>query len=334
MEKLAIGIDLGGTTIKFAFLARKGETITQWAVPTPVHNKGRSIVPTIIQSIQEKMSEQALTAEDISAIGMGSPGSVNRSEGTVTGAYNLNWTETVHVREEIEGALGIPFELDNDANVAALGEQWLGAGQNEPHVVFLTLGTGVGGGVIVNGELVHGAHDTAGEIGHVKVDADGFHCTCGQVGCLETVASATGIVNVARKEAEQYIGESQLAQKIWNSQPVTAKIVFDQARLNDPLADDVLNKVGSYLGKACANIANILNPSTIVLGGGVSRAGQLLLDYVTPHFERHAFPTIATRTAIRTASLENEAGVLGAASLAFALKDRVEAVGQNENVNL
>ncbi|PRY83159.1 ROK family glucokinase [Alkalibacterium olivapovliticus] len=317
MKKIAIGIDLGGTTIKFAFLTKDGQVKTQWAVPTPVHNSGRSIVPTIIESIQNKMIEQALTSDHIVAIGMGSPGSVDRANGTVTGAYNLGWVDTVHIKEAIEQALEIPFVLDNDANAAALGEQWMGAGQNEPNVVFLTLGTGVGGGVIVNGELVHGFLDTAGEIGHLKVEDNGFACTCGQVGCLETVASATGIVNVAKKEAPYFIESSALAKVIVEKQMITAKYVFESARSQDPLAEHVLKKVGQYLGIACANIANILNPSTIVLGGGVSKAGELLLSYVVPNFERNAFPTIAKHTAIKIATLENDAGFLGAASLAF-----------------
>ncbi|MCC5893974.1 MAG: ROK family glucokinase [Alkalibacterium sp.] len=317
MEKIAIGIDLGGTTIKFAFVTEEGRIIAHWAVLTPIHNNGRSIIPTIIDSIQEKLIEESLSSEQVSAIGMGSPGSVNREKGTVTGAYNLGWVDTVQIKEEIERALNIPFALDNDANVAALGEQWMGAGQNEPDVVFLTLGTGVGGGVIIGGELVHGFLDTAGEIGHMKVEEGGFSCTCGQKGCLETVASATGIVNVARKEAPHYLESSALAKAILEEKVITAKYVFESARSQDPLAEHVLKKVGNYLGTACANIANILNPSTIVLGGGVSRAGDFLLSFVVPHFERNAFPTIAKHTAIKIATLENDAGVLGAASLAF-----------------
>lgn len=263
------------------------------------------------------MREMGFTSSDFTGIGMGSPGAVNRKEGTVTGAYNLNWSETVLIKEQIEQSLDLPFFIDNDANVAALGEQWMGAAKDEPNVVFVTLGTGVGGGVIVNGQLVHGAKDTAGEIGHLKVEEDGFACTCGRNGCLETVASATGIVSLAKQEAKHYVETSPLAQGITHGQTITAKFVFDNIKLNDPLAEAVLNRVGKYLGTACANIANILNPSTIVIGGGVSRAGDLLLRFIRPHFEQTAFPTIAEDTAIRIASLENTAGVLGAASLVF-----------------
>lgn len=272
------------------------------------------------------MREMGFTSSDFTGIGMGSPGAVNRKEGTVTGAYNLNWSETVLIKEQIEQSLDLPFFIDNDANVAALGEQWMGAAKDEPNVVFVTLGTGVGGGVIVNGQLVHGAKDTAGEIGHLKVEEDGFACTCGRNGCLETVASATGIVSLAKQEAKHYVETSPLAQGITHGQTITAKFVFDNIKLNDPLAEAVLNRVGKYLGTACANIANILNPSTIVIGGGVSRAGDLLLRFIRPHFEQTAFPTIAEDTAIRIASLENTAGVLGAASLVFKkASDRLDA---------
>ncbi|TVP89652.1 ROK family glucokinase [Alkalibacterium sp.] len=317
MDKIAIGIDLGGTTIKFAFVNEKGEIVVDWSTRTPTHEGGQHVLPKICSSIKMKMREHGLSTSDFVGVGMGSPGAVNREKGTVTGAYNLNWSETVRVREQIESSLGIPLFFDNDANVAALGEQWMGAAKDEPNVVFLTLGTGVGGGVIVDGQLVHGSKDTAGEIGHIKVEEDGFACTCGRMGCLETVASATGIVNVARQEAKDYIEISPLAQGIMHGQTITAKFVFDNIKLKDPLAEAVLTRVGKYLGTACANIANILNPSTIVIGGGVSKAGDELLRFIVPFFEQTAFPTIAADTAIRIASLENTAGVLGAASLVF-----------------
>ncbi|GAB2482203.1 ROK family glucokinase [Alkalibacterium psychrotolerans] len=326
MNKMAIGIDLGGTTIKYAFVTDQGECVAQWSTQTPTHEGGRHIVPKISASIKKQMREMGFTSSDFTGIGMGSPGAVNRKEGTVTGAYNLNWSETVLIKEQIEQSLDLPFFIDNDANVAALGEQWMGAAKDEPNVVFVTLGTGVGGGVIVNGQLVHGAKDTAGEIGHLKVEEDGFACTCGRNGCLETVASATGIVSLAKQEAKHYVETSPLAQGITHGQTITAKFVFDNIKLNDPLAEAVLNRVGKYLGTACANIANILNPSTIVIGGGVSRAGDLLLRFIRPHFEQTAFPTIAEDTAIRIASLENTAGVLGAASLVFKkASDRLDA---------
>lgn len=317
MDKMAIGIDLGGTTIKFAFVTEQGEAVIQWSTPTPTHEDGRHIVPKIAYSIKKKIKEMGYTADHFAGIGMGSPGAVNRKEGTVKGAYNLNWTNTVLIKSQIEDALNLPFFIDNDANVAALGEQWMGAAKDEENVVFLTLGTGVGGGVIVNGQLVHGAKDTAGEIGHIKVEEDGFNCSCGRNGCLETVASATGIVNVAKQEARHYVNISPLAQGIMHGQTITAKYVFDNIRMHDPLAEAVLTRVGKYLGIACANIANILNPSTIVIGGGVSKAGDELLRFIVPFFEQTAFPTIAEDTAIRIASLENTAGVLGAASLVF-----------------
>lgn len=317
MTKMAIGIDLGGTTIKFAFVTERGERVAEWSTQTPTHEGGVHIVPKICGSIKQMMRQMNFTSDDFLGIGMGSPGAVDQEKGTVTGAYNLNWTELVMVKEQMETSLGLPLYLDNDANVAALGEQWMGAAKNEQNVVFLTLGTGVGGGVIVNGQLVHGMQGIAGEIGHIKVEENGFTCSCGGNGCLETVASATGIVKVARQEAKGFVDRSPLAQGIIQGQTITAKYVFDNARLNDPLAEAVLIRVGKYLGTTCANIANILNPSIIVLGGGVSKAGDQLLRYIRPTFEGAAFPPIKENTAIRTATLENTAGVFGAASLVF-----------------
>lgn len=332
MKKMAIGIDLGGTTIKFAWITESGEVTEQWVEPTPVHDQGSQIVPTILASLQNKMKAHGLTSRDFFGIGMGSPGAVDHQAGTVTGAYNLNWTDTVDIKQQIESALKLPFVLDNDANVAALGEQWKGAGNNAADVVFVTLGTGVGGGVISRGKLVRGVSGAAGEIGHIKVEPNGFPCTCGGTGCLETVASATGIVNLAKAEAESFAGTSGLAQLIMKEEAVSAKMIFDRARQKDPFAELVLQKVGGYLGTACANIANILNPSAIVLGGGVSKAGELLLHYVRPYFEQHAFPSVKETTSLRIATLENTAGVLGAGLLVFKQVETDETVKQHVQI--
>lgn len=219
------------------------------------------------------------------------------------------------VRQQIEEGTGIPFFIDNDANVAALGEAWRGAGESEPDVVFLTLGTGVGGGIIVDKKLVHGATGAAGEVGHITVEPNGFQCTCGKTGCLETVASATGVVHLARDLSESYAGDSKLKYSIDDGQLITAKDVFDLAKEEDPLALIVVDKVAYYLGLASSHLANILNPSTIVLGGGVSRAGDILTKSIQPYFEQYTFPTIRKSTKIRLALLGNDAGVIGASSL-------------------
>ena len=316
MSKKLIGIDLGGTTAKFAILSAEGEIQQKWSIQTNISDEGSHIVPDIIASIKHRLELYNMTSEDFSGIGMGTPGTVNRENGTVIGAYNLNWKTLQEIKKPIEGALNIPFALDNDANVAALGERWMGAGENSPDVTFITLGTGVGGGIIAEGKLVHGVAGAGGEIGHMTIDPEGFDCTCGKKGCLETVASATGVVRLARTLSEEYSGDSNLKYKIDDGQEVTSKDVFDEAKAGDDFALIVVDKVCQYLGLACGNIGNILNPSDIVIGGGVSAAGDFLLERIQKYFNEYTFPQVTESTSIKLALLGNEAGVIGAASLA------------------
>ncbi|HEM2804127.1 TPA: ROK family glucokinase [Streptococcus suis] len=316
MSKKIIGIDLGGTSVKLAILTTEGEIQEKWSIKTNVLDDGSHIVPDIIESIQHRFETHGLTKDDFLGVGMGSPGVVDSEAGTVIGAYNLNWKTLQLVKDQFESALGLPFFIDNDANVAALGEQWVGAGNNNPNVVFMTLGTGVGGGVIAAGNLIRGVKGAGGELGHITVDFDEpFACTCGKKGCLETVASATGIVNLSRRYADQYAGDAKLKQMIDDGQDVTAKDVFDLAKEGDDLALIVYRHFSEYLGVACANIAAVLNPAYIVLGGGVSAAGEFLLDGVRKVFAENSFPQIKESTQIVLATRGNDAGVLGAASL-------------------
>ena len=182
MDKKLLGIDLGGTTVKFAILTDAGEIQQKWSIETNVLDNGSHIVPDIIDSINHHLNLYGMQPEQFIGIGMGTPGSVDIEAGTVIGAYNLNWTTLQQVKSEIEKGTKIKFTIDNDANVAALGERWKGAGDNESDVVFMTLGTGVGGGIVMNGQLLHGVAGCAGEIGHVTVDPNGFECTCGNKG--------------------------------------------------------------------------------------------------------------------------------------------------------
>ena len=316
MEKKIIGIDLGGTSVKFAILTQAGEIQEKWSIKTNILDEGSHIVDDMIASIQHRLELLGLSAENFLGIGMGSPGVVNREKGTVVGAYNLNWKTEQAVKEKIEGALGIPFFVDNDANVAALGERWVGAGDNQPDVVFMTLGTGVGGGIVAEGKLLHGVAGAAGELGHITVDFDQpILCTCGKKGCLETVASATGIVNLTRRYADEYAGDAELKQLIDDGQEVTAKTVFDLAKEGDELVLIVYRNFSRYLGIACANLGSVLNPSTIVIGGGVSAAGEFLLEGVRKVYEENSFPQVRQTTKLALATLGNDAGVIGAASL-------------------
>ncbi len=316
MRQKIIGIDLGGTSVKFAILTQDGEVQDKWSIGTNILDEGSHIVPDIIASLKQRMASLGLTKEDVLGIGMGSPGAINREMGTVVGAYNLNWKTVQPVKEEIESALGIPFFIDNDANVAALGEKWKGAGENDPDVVFVTLGTGVGGGVVAGGNLIHGAGGAGGEIGHMVVDFDQpIRCTCGKLGCLETVTSATGIVNLARRYAQSYAGDSKLKQLIDSGEDVSAKVIFDLAKAGDDLGQIVYENFSRYLGIACANIACLLNPSAIVIGGGVSAAGDFLLEGLNEVYKDNVFPQIVGSTKIKLAQLGNDAGIIGAASL-------------------
>ncbi|HFV0247585.1 TPA: ROK family glucokinase [Streptococcus agalactiae] len=317
MSKKLLGIDLGGTTIKFGILTLEGEVQEKWAIETNTLENGRHIVSDIVESLKHRLSLYGLTKDDFLGIGMGSPGAVDRTSKTVTGAFNLNWADTQEVGSVIEKEVGIPFFIDNDANVAALGERWVGAGANNPDVVFVTLGTGVGGGVIADGNLIHGVAGAGGEIGHMIVyPENGFMCTCGNKGCLETVASATGVVRVARQLAEQYEGSSAIKAAIDNGDTVTSKDIFIAAEDGDKFANSVVERVSRYLGLAAANISNILNPDSVVIGGGVSAAGEFLRSRVEKYFVTFAFPQVKKSTKIKIAELGNDAGIIGAASLA------------------
>lgn len=317
MAQKLLGIDLGGTTVKFGILTFDGQVQEKWAIETNILEDGKHIVPDIVASIKHRLDLYGLTKDDFLGIGMGSPGAVDREKNTVTGAFNLNWKDTQEVGSVIEAEVGIPVAIDNDANVAALGERWVGAGENNPDVIFMTLGTGVGGGIIADGNLIHGVAGAGGEIGHMIVETEnGFACTCGSHGCLETVASATGVVKVARLLAESYEGDSQIKKAIDNGEAVTSKDIFEAAKNGDTFADSVVEKVSFYLGLASANMSNILNPDSVVIGGGVSAAGEFLRSRIEKYFMTFTFPQVRQSTKIKIAELGNDAGIIGAASLA------------------
>ncbi|WP_179395621.1 ROK family glucokinase [Lacticaseibacillus absianus] len=315
-DKKLIGVDLGGTTCKFAILTADGEIQQRWSIDTNILDEGSHIIPDIIASIQDHLKLYNMVASDFQGIGMGTPGTVDLEKGTVIGAYNLNWKTLQHPKRDIEKATGIPFYVDNDVNVAAMGEQWKGAGDKSQNVTLVALGTGIGGGIIADGHLLHGIAGSAGEVGHVTVDPDGYECTCGKRGCLETVASATGVVRVARDMAEEFAGDSKLKQILDDGDDISSKIVFECAEEGDKLALMIVDKVAYYLGLGLGNIGNMLNPEYILIGGGVSAAGDFLLSRVDKYFAQFVFPNVRNTTHLRLATLGNTAGVIGAASLA------------------
>lgn len=310
-----LGIDLGGTTTKFAIMKPQGEIQQRWSIQTDVLNDGNNIIPNIIDSINHHLQLYQMSAKQFQGIGIGTPGSVDYQTGTVDSAFNLNWDRPMALKEQIELHTNIPVQVENDANVAALGERWLGAGKNSDNVAFVTLGTGVGGGIIINGQIIHGQGGSAGEIGHMTINPQGYRCTCGKKGCLETVASATGIVHVARDYAQEYAGDSELKASLDNGDDLTAKDVFDLAKQNDPLALKVTSAVCDQLGLALSIVAVTINPQYIIIGGGVSNAGDFLLQRVQESYNRYVFSSVKKTTTLTLATLGNEAGVIGAASL-------------------
>ncbi len=310
-----LGIDLGGTTTKFAIMKPQGEIQQRWSIQTDVLNDGNNIIPNIIDSINHHLQLYQMSAKQFQGIGIGTPGSVDYQTGMVDSAFNLNWDRPMALKEQIELHTKIPVQVENDANVAALGERWLGAGKNADNVAFVTLGTGVGGGIIINGQIVHGQGGSAGEIGHMTINPQGYRCTCGKRGCLETVASATGIVHVARDYAQEYAGDSELKASLDNGDDLTAKDVFDLAKQNDPLALKVTSAVCDQLGLALSIVAVTINPQYIIIGGGVSNAGDFLLQRVQESYNRYVFSSVKKTTTLTLATLGNEAGVIGAASL-------------------
>ncbi len=309
MASYVFGVDVGGTTVKMGLFNKDGEVIDKWEIPTRTENHGENILPDVAASIKEKMAQKSIVKEDVEGVGIGTPGPVEKN-GVVHQAVNLGWPE-MNMKEELTTLLdGMRVEGGNDANVAALGEMWMGGGQGHKNLVAVTLGTGVGGGIIINGEIMTGATGSGGEIGHIHVeDNETEACNCGNFGCLEEYASATGITRLANRALQASDKDSVL-----RNGEVSAKTVFDAVKVGDELAIEVAKQFGEYLGKALGVIAAIVNPEIFVIGGGVSKAGDILFDYIRPSFERTAFH--GSRNVIfALATLGNDAGIYGAARM-------------------
>ncbi len=311
-----VGVDLGGTTTKLAFINRNGEIVHKWEIPTDNSNEGQNITINIANAIDQKLTELNENKSKLAGVGMGAPGPVDYDTGVILNVVNLGWKDNFPLQASLESLTGLPAVIENDANCAALGEMWNGAGKGAKDLVCVTLGTGVGGGVIANGNIVQGINGAAGEIGHItSIPFGGALCNCGKSGCLETIASATGIVRLAVIELSKAEAKGELADIFTSNGRVTAKDVFDCARNGDDLARKILDEVAFHLGFALANIANTLNPEKIVLGGGVSRAGDILVKAVKENFSLFAFSSVRDSTNLTLATLGNDAGVIGAAWL-------------------
>lgn len=308
--KYCFGVDVGGTTVKMGLFEENGTVIDKWEIPTVTADEGKAILPDIAKAILDKIEEHKIEKTDVIGVGMGIPAPVT-SEGIVNGRANLGW-KYKEVKRELEELTGFPAEIGNDANVAALGEMWKGGGAGEKNLVMVPLGTGVGGGVIIDGKILVGANGAGGEIGHMCVNYEETEaCGCGNKGCLEEYTSATGIVRLAKRRLAQETRATML-----NADSVTAKDVFDALKAGDEVAEDVVKEFGQYLGHALANIAVIVDPAVIVIGGGVSKAGEIMIPYIRdPYMERAFFANKNVKFVLAT--LENDAGICGAAKMAL-----------------
>ncbi|MDD6009984.1 MAG: ROK family glucokinase [Lachnospiraceae bacterium] len=308
MKKYVFGVDVGGTTVKMGYFDIEGNLIEKWEIPTRTEDKGVNIIPDIAGSILVKLAQKDIDKKEVVGVGIGVPGPV-KEDGTVLVAVNLGWDKR-NTNEELEDLLGIPVKTANDANVAALGEMWRGGGQGYDDVVAVTLGTGVGGGVIIGGKVIAGSNGAGGEIGHIHLeDNESEECGCKGHGCLEQYASATGVVRLAKKKLADSSKPSVL-----RDDEVTAKAVWDAVKADDELAKEVANIYGEYLGKGLAAVAAVVNPQVFVIGGGVSKAGRVVIDYMEPYFDKYAFPGTKNAKFV-LAKLGNDAGIYGAAKL-------------------
>ena len=309
--RYGFGVDLGGTTVKIAYFDEQGSMIAKWEIPTVTADGGKAILPDIAASIRQYIEQKTIDPATIIGVGIGVPGPVS-SKGVVNKCINLGWG-VVNIAEELSNLVAFPVKAGNDANVAALGEFWKGGGQNCDNMVFVTLGTGVGGGIVVEGHLLHGAHGSGAEIGHLVLNRDEtIPCNCGKRGCIEQYCSATGIVRLAK---EAMAGVSVLS-RLHRANPLTCKDIFDAGKAGDTLALQVLDQYYAYLGEFLANICCVVDPDAVVLGGGISKAGQMLLDGTRPYFDKYVFHA-ASGARFALASLGNDAGAYGAFKLAL-----------------
>lgn len=310
MTKYVFGVDIGGTTVKMGLLDDQGNCIDKWEIPTREEQSGSFILPDVAKAIDDKLSEKKISKSDVIGVGVGVPGPVD-GNGIIHGAVNLGWGD-LDVNAELNKLTGLKAVAGNDANVAALGEMWKGGGKGFSSIVMVTLGTGVGGGIIIDGKMLSGSTGAGGEIGHIHLnDSETVTCGCGGRGCLEQYASATGISNLAKKHFAAWNKDTVL-----KGSDMSAKAVFDGVKAGDELCIEVAKEFGMWLGKGLAIIASTVNPEAFVIGGGVSKAGDVLIDFFVPSFKEYVFPGAADCKMI-LATLGNDAGMYGAAKLAL-----------------
>jgi ROK family protein (putative glucokinase) len=309
MKEYAIGVDIGGTTVKLGLFDRQGQVLEKWEIPTVKEDQGSHILPDIAAAVKDRMASRGLTKDGILGVGVGAPGPVD-TEGTVYKAVNLGW-DVFNIPQVLQAQLDLPVKAANDANVAAFGEMWQGGGKGHANIVAVTLGTGVGGGIIVNGSILTGATGAGGEIGHIHIeDNEPDPCGCQNHGCLEQYASATGVVRLARRR----LAQDQEPSILRSRSELSAKAVWDAVKAEDRVAVQIAKQFGEYLGKGLAAVAAVVNPEVFVIGGGVSKAGEILFDYIRPAYEKYVFHG-CRNARFALATLGNDAGIFGAAGL-------------------
>ena len=312
MKEYAFGIDLGGTTAKIGLFTTSGALLEKWEVATDISNAGEHILENLAAAVLGKMKEQSIQPEQVEGVGIGVPGPVLDSSIVPIVCANLGGWGERNVSAQLSGLLdGLKVLVGNDANVAALGEIWMGAAKGAKNAVMVTLGTGVGGGVVVNGKVIDGVHGAGGEIGHITVNRhETAVCGCGKRGCLEQYSSATGVVRCMKK----LLDENPDTPCVLRGTEFAAKDVFDAARNGDALAAREVDEMSDTLGMALANIASTVDPEAFLVGGGVARAGDVLFAPLNKHFKEYAFKS-CRETPIKQASLGNDAGIYGAVRL-------------------
>jgi glucokinase len=308
-SRSVIGVDLGGTNLRTALLSADGEVLERSRETTRASEGWRNVVDRLVREIEGQRRNAAGRGLQVAGVGVGAPGVIHADTGVVVKSPNFPDWNNLPLRKLLEDALSLPVVIENDANAAALGEQWRGAGKNISSMILLTLGTGVGGGIVLDNRIWHGADGMAGEIGHLTLIPEGRQCSCGNRGCLEMYASARGIVR-SYQDALQAAGKTSPAA-------MTAASVYDAARTGDRLAADVMRDMGRMLGIALASLINIFNPERIVLGGGVKDAWPLFIDAVREEVAARAFEVPARRSEIVPSLLGDDAGMVGAAAVAL-----------------
>ena len=309
--RYGFGVDLGGTTVKLAYFNEQGELLHKWEIPTDTSDGGSRILPDIAAAIDGYLQAQQIQKDSILGIGIGVPGPVS-GKGVVNKCVNLGW-DVFNIADELSRLTGLRVKAGNDANVAALGEYWKGGGAGCENMIMATLGTGVGGGIVIDGRVLHGTHGAGGEIGHTVLNRDETErCGCGKQGCAEQYCSATGLSTLAKRQ----LAASSAPSSLRALEKIMAKDVFDAAAAGDCLAQAALEQYYAYLGEFLANLCGIIDPEVVVLGGGVCKAGQVLLDGIAPHFRKYAFHVTAD-VRFTIAQLGNDAGAYGAFKLAL-----------------